>query len=243
MEGSKWLVKWNWVREVSGRARNELCELSGLLSSFGLSPDQRDRWAWSPGSKGCFTANRLSSLLDERLMPTTNSSAVTLRNNFIPKKVELFVWRTRKGRLPILPELDKRGIDLNSVRCPICDDDIESLDHSLFACKISKEIWVRVFNWWNMGNITSHGIRDLLIGDVGQNVTEVGKLIWQGVIWTGCYLIWKNRNEKVFKNKCWNVPVAVSEIQVKSFDWIAKRCKAKDIVWLDWLHNPWSYLI
>ncbi|XP_071692865.1 uncharacterized protein [Rutidosis leptorrhynchoides] len=154
-----------------------------------------------------------------------------MRNSSVPKKVELFVWRTRKGRILTLPELDKRGIDLNSVCCPICDDDIETLDHSLLSCKLAKDIWVKIFEWWNMGSVPRNGIRELLHGDTGQPISDLGKTIWQGFIRTSGYLIWKSRNEKVFKNKCWSAPAAVSEIQVKSFEWIAKRCKLKNIEW------------
>ncbi|GJS57295.1 ribonuclease H-like domain-containing protein [Tanacetum coccineum] len=35
-------------------------------------------------------------------------------------KVNIFMWRALKGRLPVREELDKRGIDLDSVLCPSC---------------------------------------------------------------------------------------------------------------------------
>ncbi|XP_071712477.1 uncharacterized protein [Rutidosis leptorrhynchoides] len=164
-------------------------------------------------------------------------SCGTIRNTLVPKKVELFVWRARKGRLPTLPELDKRRIDLNSVRCPICDGDIESLDHSLISCKLAKDILDKIFAWLGMGSTTYNNVRDLLNGDSGHNFSGLGKSIWQGILWASAYLMWKNRNDKVFKGKCWNIPVAVSEIQVQSFEWIAKRCKMKNIEWHNWLHN------
>ncbi|XP_071740119.1 uncharacterized protein [Rutidosis leptorrhynchoides] len=157
------------------------------------------------------------------------------------RETNTMALRSIKGRLPTLLELDKRGIDLNSVRCPICDNDIESLDHSLLTCKLAKDIWEKIFEWWKMGSVSHQGPRELLRGETGKPTSDIGKTIWQGVIWTCGYLIWKNRNEKIFKNKCWSVPVAVNEIQVKSFEWIAKRCKLKNIEWHNWLHNPSLY--
>ncbi|XP_071741928.1 uncharacterized protein [Rutidosis leptorrhynchoides] len=230
-DGSKWVGRWNWARTIMGRTQAELDELNSLLLQVPYRPDVADYWAWNQGHDGLFTARKLNELLETKVLHSNHSTLDTLKNSFIPKKVELFVWRARKGRLPTLPELNKRGIDVNSVRCPICDEDIENLDHALLSCKLTSDIWSKILEWWNMGTLPSGGIQGLLIGETGQCLSDVGKTIWQGVIWMVCYLVWKNRNEKVFRNKCWNVPVAVSEIQVKSFEWIAKRCKVKIINW------------
>ncbi|XP_071714376.1 uncharacterized protein [Rutidosis leptorrhynchoides] len=138
------------------------------------------------------------------------------------------MWRARKKRLPVLTELDKRGIDLHSVRCPLCDGDIETVDHSIVVCKHALDIWCKVFSWWGRGGVPYVNIEDLAL-DTGQATSFVGKIIWQAVIWSCSYLIWKNRNQKVFSNKCWNAPTALNEIQVKTFEWIVKRCKAKAI--------------
>ncbi|XP_071708422.1 uncharacterized protein [Rutidosis leptorrhynchoides] len=161
--------------------------------------------------------------------------------NWCRKKIEVFVWRTNKKRLPVLIELDKRGIDLHSVRCPLCDDDIESVNHSLILCKHAFDVWSKVFDWWGRGGIPFVNVEDMFT-DAGQTNTRVGKSIWKAVIWVTSYLIWKNRNQKVFANKSWNTPMALNEIQIKSYQWIAKRCKAKSMDWHTWLHNPQGFL-
>ncbi|XP_071694603.1 uncharacterized protein [Rutidosis leptorrhynchoides] len=156
----------------------------------------------------------------------------------VPKKVEVFVWRVLKGRILVLIELDKRGVNLHSVRCPKCDNAIECISHSLLSCEKVRDIWVRIFDWWSMPRPPNFDLRGLLEGNLGQVGSELGKNLWQAVMWMCMYLVWKSRNEKVFKNKDWNVSVAVCEIQVKSYEWVAKRCKAKVIDWDSWLHNP-----
>ncbi|XP_071718871.1 uncharacterized protein [Rutidosis leptorrhynchoides] len=206
-DGENWAGRWHWIHEVGGRTHDELQDLNRLMQQASLLPDLPDSWAWAPGPNERFTTKRLTELIDSILLQGNNAALGTLRNSLIPKKVELFVWRARKGRLPILSELDKRGIDLNSIRCPLCDDDIESLDHSLVSCKIAKDKWVKIFKWWKLGPIPSCDIHNLLNGDTGQNFSGLGKSIWEGVIWTTSFLIWKDRNNKVFKNKCWNVIV------------------------------------
>ncbi|XP_071713336.1 uncharacterized protein [Rutidosis leptorrhynchoides] len=160
-----------------------------------LNTDKVDSWSWALSSNGCFNCKSLSGLIDSKLLNNTSVLAGTMRNNLVPKKVEVFIWRARKGRIPALAELDKRGVDLHS--------------------GVTRPAVV--------------GLNDILEGNLGSFGSNQGKDIWQAALWTSVYLIWKNRNEKVFKNKCWSALVALSEIQVKGFEWIAKR-QTKDSI-------------
>ncbi|XP_071695292.1 uncharacterized protein [Rutidosis leptorrhynchoides] len=148
-----------------------------------------------------------------------------------------------KKRLPVRTELDKRGIDLHSVRCPLCDNDLESEGHSLLSCSKVVEVWNKVYGWWSLGGVMNLSLEDLLQGDVRQQYSDSSKLIWQAVIWVSTYLLWRNRNHAVFKNKCWSAPVALSEIQIKSYEWIAKRNKGRVIDWHNWFHSPSCFLV
>ncbi|XP_071718674.1 uncharacterized protein [Rutidosis leptorrhynchoides] len=165
-----------------------------------MNVDEDDGWSWKICGFGIFSTNSLTKHIMRSCYPDNVSCISTQKNLLVPKKVGIFVWRARRDRLPVLLELDKRGIDLHSVLCPLCDDEVETVNHALSSCKKAE--------------------------------------IWQAMIWTSVYLIWKNRNNMIFKKSCWSPPVALCDIQVVSFDWIGKRCKRKNIDWLDWLHNP-----
>ncbi|XP_071715045.1 uncharacterized protein [Rutidosis leptorrhynchoides] len=164
-----------------------------------------------------------------------------MRNNLVPKKLQIFAWRASQKRLPALTELDKRGIDLNSVRCLLCDDDLETVEHSLIFCKSAMDVWDRVYSWWGLGNMANLSIGELLRGRGPTSSTAFGKKIWQAVEWVCAYLIWRNRNEKVYREKSWNPPVALNEIQVKAFEWISIRSKKRKIDWHTWINNPNFY--
>ncbi|XP_071700547.1 uncharacterized protein [Rutidosis leptorrhynchoides] len=212
------------AKNTYGRAGSELAELQQLLFSVPVSPDRPDWWYWDMSSKGVFTSKILSDLIDEKLFHSNGSfSSGTIRKSLIPKKVEVFVWRVLKGRIPVLVELDKRGVDLHSVRCPICDNDIESICHSLLTCEKVRNVWHKIFDWWSVRRPPNLDLRSLLSVNSWHINSDLGKHMWQAVTWTCIYHLWKNRNEKVFKNKDWTVPVAVCEIQVKSFEWVARR--------------------
>ncbi|XP_071688360.1 uncharacterized protein [Rutidosis leptorrhynchoides] len=165
----------------------------------------------------------------------------TLRNNLVPKKVQIFIWRVMLKRLAFKVELDKRGVDLHSVRCPICDDDLESVEHITLSCDRVKYVWVRIFKWWGANGFVCSNITELVSSKGPSTMTSAGESIWQALKWISLYLIWKNRNTLVFQGKSWNAPMILNEIQTKSFEWISLRSKGKKFDWLSWLSNPSVY--
>ncbi|XP_071738863.1 uncharacterized protein [Rutidosis leptorrhynchoides] len=126
---------------------------------------------------------KLSALVDEHLLSIGNNIIETFRNNLVPKKLEIFSWRVIKKRIPVRTELDKRGIDLHSVRCPLCDDDLETIDHALIFCKHSMELRNRVFGWWGLGNFTNLSSNEILRGIAPSQLSCRGKMVWQAVEW------------------------------------------------------------
>ncbi|XP_071700411.1 uncharacterized protein [Rutidosis leptorrhynchoides] len=218
--------------------------LESLVSSFVFNNSGVDTCSWSLSNNGIFSVRSLSLIIDNNILgEVINANAFeTMKNNLVPKKIELFVWRAVQKRLPVRIELDKRGIDLNSVRCSLCDDDLESVDHSLIFCKNAMDVWDRVFAWWDLGSMTNLSINELLRGHGPSSPTSFGSKLWQAVEWVSAYLIWRNRNEKVFRDKCWNPHMALNEIQVKTFEWISKRSRKRKLDWLTWLNDPRSYL-
>ncbi|XP_071740621.1 uncharacterized protein [Rutidosis leptorrhynchoides] len=178
----------------------------------------------------------MSKLIDSITLVRENSAVETLRNRLVPKKVEIFIWRARRGRIPVRLELDKRGIDLHSVRCPVCDGGIESVEHILFSCQFAQDVWLKVLNWWGY-NTSIFGFDDIFNGTFGSLATDNKKFLWQAVCWIVCYLLWKNRNEKVFKNKIRAVPSLNLEIQTLSFDWLSRRQNWHKLEWHNWIKN------
>ncbi|XP_071740285.1 uncharacterized protein [Rutidosis leptorrhynchoides] len=141
------------------------------------------------------------------------------------------------GRIPVRVELDKRDIDLDTVRCPNCDGDIETVGHIILNCPLAKDLWSRVVRWWNGGAIQYSGLDDMFIGKSSGSNSNVSKL-WQAIEWVCGYVLWKNRNLKVFEKKVCSVPMAFNEIQSKSFLWISSRAKNLQLDWNSWLLQP-----
>ncbi|XP_071699458.1 uncharacterized protein [Rutidosis leptorrhynchoides] len=237
-DGSNWVFHWNWLREPSGRSLEELKILITNLPANGFTNGDRDGWKWRFNTEGCFKTKAMTGILDEALIDDSVHRSATDRNRFIPQTLGIFVWRSIRSRLPVRLELDKRGIDLNPVWCPICDDAVESMDHILVGCKLAKDVWGRLFKWWGLNFSSGYNLDNIFALDHGIHSSKEGHLIWQVVRWVCGYMIWKNRNQKVFQNKCKWSPDLLSDIQVKSFEWISKRAKKLSIVWHQWIINP-----
>ncbi|XP_071718251.1 uncharacterized protein [Rutidosis leptorrhynchoides] len=173
-------------------------------------------------SNGRFSVKQMTKVINEKTILTNDAVRETLRNNLVSKKLEIFVWRAMKKRLPVMIELDKRGIDLHSIRCAVCDDDFESVEHSLDFCKHSLEVWHLVCGWWDLGNFPNRSVNEILRDNILFSTSYLGKQIWQAVEWAA--------------------PIALNEIQLKSYEWIANSVKGVKIDWLTWLSNPKIYL-
>ncbi|GJW87792.1 RNA-directed DNA polymerase, eukaryota, reverse transcriptase zinc-binding domain protein [Tanacetum coccineum] len=204
-----------------------------------VSINCRDRWRWSLTEDGEFTVKELSRLTEENILCSSNGGQETLWNKLVPKKVNIFAWRALRGRLLVHEELDRRDIDLDTVLCPCCKNIVESCARSLITCDLAMSMWEKIFNWWKVGCINVFTINELFSLNGNVNVPVSLYHVWQAVIWSTGYYIWKERNARVFGNKVSSTNKIVQDIQLKSFEWIVRRSnKFKEIDWQQWLWGP-----
>ncbi|XP_071741299.1 uncharacterized protein [Rutidosis leptorrhynchoides] len=220
------VFNWAWARQPMGSGLGELDALKMQLAEVQIS-EEKDKWEWALDGGKAFTVKRLAGICDDSILAPESNLISTLRNNLVPKKIEIFMWRLMNKRLSIRFELDKRGIDLHSVRCALCDNDIETTDHTILFCSFARDIWSRVSQWWGLGVFSNLSFIEILKGNFGVSMSTFGKKIWQTVEWISAYYIWRNRNDKTFRGTSWCAPVTLNKIQFKSFEWISLRAKCK----------------
>ncbi|GKE19722.1 RNA-directed DNA polymerase, eukaryota, reverse transcriptase zinc-binding domain protein [Tanacetum coccineum] len=137
---------WNWRRSIrNGREKEEMESLACLLEGVELKSGP-DGWCWSLESSGKFSVKSLRVKLDEKILSLSHEK--TRWNSLVPKKVNILVWRGDNDSLATRCNLDKRCIDLHSILCPMCEEDVESLDHLMGRCSWSHSIWNFIFKWW-----------------------------------------------------------------------------------------------
>ena len=58
----------------------------------------------------------------------------------IPSKIRIFAWRACMNALPTRINLHRRGINID-VLCPMCEQEAESIAHSLLLCNSARRVW------------------------------------------------------------------------------------------------------
>ncbi|XP_071715286.1 uncharacterized protein [Rutidosis leptorrhynchoides] len=211
-----------------------------IIKTSSISGNGESSWKFLGHKSGLFVTKAMAKLIDDKIIPKESNSIATLKNNLVPLKIGIFIWRVLRRRIAVKVELDRRGIDLDTLLCPICDNVVESVDHAIYSCKSAQDIWIGIFKWWDLSLPSGYTLEDLIKCSNSFGMEPFKKKVWQAVIWSTCYMIWKNRNLKVFKNDADSSPKIVSDIQVKSFEWIKNRSRKSLITWQQWLISPAS---
>ncbi|GKB97818.1 hypothetical protein Tco_0983955 [Tanacetum coccineum] len=83
-----------------GRAIDDVSSLVSLISSISISGEGADNWVWSREASGIFKVNTLSVHLQELLLADHSLGSHHIWNSWIPRKVNICVWRASINRLP-----------------------------------------------------------------------------------------------------------------------------------------------
>ncbi|XP_071717965.1 uncharacterized protein [Rutidosis leptorrhynchoides] len=192
------IFKWNWFMTPRWRTEDELFALIKSIRAhpFSHSPAIQSHpsagpWSWKHDLSGLFSTSSLVRLLSSLAAEKVLSSPPqpTDLNPLIPQKIGIFIWRAKQNKLPVRVALDKKGIDLHSLRCPVCDDDIETLHHTLLTCSFAKDIWERIQKWWNFNHLPISSISDIAQSPNPFLNTNHGVSIWQAAVWVTSYHI------------------------------------------------------
>ncbi|GJW54616.1 RNA-directed DNA polymerase, eukaryota, reverse transcriptase zinc-binding domain protein [Tanacetum coccineum] len=152
------------------------------------------------------------SFLDRYLSQSLPSSNYKW-NNLLPSKVNITTWRISIQRLPTRINLDKRNVDLDSVRCPICDDALETEQHVFVSYNLAGKIWKDILNWWNIKSIVVSTLDDAinLAGKVTIKASHIK--FFDAVVQTTLWLLWRYRNEFVFSAKRPKIELLLNDVK------------------------------
>ncbi|KAJ9539578.1 hypothetical protein OSB04_026084 [Centaurea solstitialis] len=235
--GDAWVWNWSWRRCPRGREVGELEELENLLSGWYPVRGREDKWEWSNSSDGGFSTKKVREMLGEG-GSIGEESGGTLWCSAIPRKVNVFMWRARLGRLPTRSRLDKMGVDIDSILCPRCGECVEDVDHALLKCEEIASLWSRVKRWWNITSPLEDSLSQFLREDAALLKSSKGNHGWVGLKWCFLYLVWHHRNKIIFSGERSRVNDIFFEWQRVTFEWMSCRIKDGSGDWFSWLAGP-----
>lgn len=176
---------------------------------------------WDLDATGVFSVASARLFIDAKMLMTDTVS--TRWNRFIPIKVNVFIWRLALNKIPSRVNLDKRGLDIGSLLCPICSFDVETVNHLFFSCSMAFDLWGLVARWWDMDLPCFSCISEWWSWIDSTRLTGIVKQCLDAVASTMLWTIWNFRNRQLFdrikpvKTVIWDLVVS------QSFFWINAR--------------------
>ncbi|GJR24839.1 retrovirus-related pol polyprotein from transposon TNT 1-94 [Tanacetum coccineum] len=134
---------------TEGRSQAEFVSLLGEIRDLEID-DDGDSCVSSLSHEGGFSVSNVRKHIDDCVLP--NLLQCIRLYNFLPRKVNIFMWRLFLHRLPHRFNLSSRGLDIVSIMCKVCNKHVESNIHVFFSCDTTSTVW-SLFRAWSDSKI------------------------------------------------------------------------------------------
>ena len=209
-------------------------ELVDMLNGIELNQSP-DAWECNVDCSKVYHVTSMRKIIEEKTLPSLEENIRW--NKSIPIKINIHTWRLCNNRLPTRCNLDHRGIDIDSVRCPICDQALEDSQHLFIDCSIATELWTMVTRWWGLDNYPKDLSSLIKWGDSVPFQT-LEKICFDAVVQTTFWIIWRYRNRLCFDAKRPRKDTLSEEIKILSHTWILHRNRKFISNWFEWIIDP-----
>nr|GMD79389.1 uncharacterized protein LOC109155154 [Ipomoea batatas] len=109
----------------------------------------------------------------------------------IPPKVKMFAWQVCSNTLPTASNLISRRVDCSQF-CSLCSNAVETTSHVLIYCDVAMSCWN------NFENIYMENDLDITVW-LERNMEKLSTEAF-GLLLTACWMIWQERNNRVWNN-------------------------------------------
>ncbi|GKC82378.1 hypothetical protein Tco_1138095 [Tanacetum coccineum] len=173
-----WVGNWSWRVPPRGRAIDELSSLISLIGNLSLDSNGTDKWIWTGDASGKFKVSSLTKSIQNFELGDSAVGYHHFRNPWIPRK----------------------GVNISTNLCPICDNAIEEIKHSIINCSRAITIWRKVWSWWCLSPPLF--FPSFTISNIASNRTQtlgcprLNKIL-HGVVTVTVWAIWKWMNRIV----------------------------------------------
>nr|GEV65319.1 RNA-directed DNA polymerase, eukaryota, reverse transcriptase zinc-binding domain protein [Tanacetum cinerariifolium] len=183
----------------------------------------------------CLVRKCARRLIDSKLLPSIPTP--TVWDKFLPRKVNIFLWRLSLDSLPHRLNLSSRGLDIPTISCSSCNGNVESVDYVFFECDLVKEIWCLVRKWCDISipTFASYDTWNSWFSTWQATKAKSCRLyvIFAALFWW----IWRYRNSVTFSSDSIKKGDLFDNICASSFSWISNRGHAPCNC-VEWLKNP-----
>lgn len=195
-----------------------------------------DVWKWKASNDGIFSVASARKIISDHI-PVDNSTKIKWKC-WVPLKCKIMVWRAARNRLPTTSELIKRGVTLHQSLCVFCHSMQETITHLFTGCMVTYEVWNRVESWCQLPHSFAFDVQDIILLAENDSYSKDKRHILRGIVYTTLWVIWNERNARIFSNKHRRPIELVQIIKHTSYFWIRNRSRWNDIGWNNWCNYP-----
>jgi len=196
--------QWDFPRDIHA--------LHARLSSIPFLPKpwSADHCLWKGHPSGNFSIKSAWELLRNR-RPEYNIHQLLWFKGHIPRQ-SFILWLASLGRLRTMDRLQSTGIIRNAT-CIFCGLHTESHEHLFFECQFSSTVWQTVNDKANI-HWPSLSWQNLLSWAAANccKKTDIQHLIARLLLSTTVYLLWFERNTRVFNHQFQAAPTIAEEV-------------------------------
>ncbi|GJV75699.1 RNA-directed DNA polymerase, eukaryota [Tanacetum coccineum] len=215
---------------------NSLAEISRMTT---LVPCE-DRYVWTLESDGVFSVASIRKEIDGNRFQDISLPTRWIKS--VPIKVNIIAWKVKSNALPTRFNISRRGMDIDSIVCPICNAGVESTNHIFFQCVVVRQIMRKISSWWNIDYSDVNSYEEWRVWLVSIRIQSKLKGVLEGVYYGLWWYMWNFRNKLLFDKKIPEKALIFDNLVSSSFYWCKFRCKAS-FKWDDWLKNPYIVLV
>ncbi|RVX17758.1 putative ribonuclease H protein [Vitis vinifera] len=204
--GNSLPLSWNFNfrRNLTDSEIDLLQRLMSSLNSVLLSPSSSDSRVWSLSSSSSFSVKSFFYALSKVSNPLMFLPAKFLWSSKVPSKVKALAWLVAHGKVNTNDKLQLRRPykALYPQWCILCKGHGESIDHLFLHCPITIGLWHRLFNLVGVIWVPPRSLEDMLvISFKGLGNSLRGKTLWQIACLTLIWMVWHERNNRIFEDK------------------------------------------
>nr|GEX04150.1 COP9 signalosome complex subunit 6a-like [Tanacetum cinerariifolium] len=133
--------------------------------------------------------------------------------------VNVLTWKVKIDALPTRLNISWRGIDIDTLSCPICDCRVESSNHLFFSCILARQIARKISLWWNVNYVEVNSYVEWLNWLVSLWLSAKLKVMIEGVFYAMWWYLWSYRNKLLFETKVSLKAVIFDDVVSSLFYW------------------------
>ncbi|GJT92501.1 RNA-directed DNA polymerase, eukaryota, reverse transcriptase zinc-binding domain protein [Tanacetum coccineum] len=218
----------------SGIEQTQFDSMAEIMKTISLVP-RVDRYIWSLENDGSFSVASIRKTLDDNRFQEESLSTRWVKS--VPIKVNILAWKVKSNALPTRFNISRRGMDIDSIDCPICKMGVETTSHVFFQCNVVRQVMRKISSWWNVEYMEVNSYEEWRSWLVSTRIRSNIKVIIEGIYYGLWWVMWNFRNKILFDTKIPEKVLIFDNLVSSSFYWFKYRSEDESV----YDSNPYSY--